>query len=289
MGSDDLAAELRAARRETLVRFAELPTEALTEPFAWGGAASDLRFGLGWLAEGDEGARTRMVDILQAVDHAITVAEQAMVLAGESRGRLLGLLVGLPAPLFEQPPAPGEWSARAALGHMIATDQRYAIAVRYAVERARTSSTGPLRPPDAALPSRTDPAASAGSMDEVLQRVLATGDAVTEELGLLPDNMLSAPTNWMSWDLDVRFRLHRFAAHAREHTVQVRKTLAALGFQQTEPQMLLGDAMVTRGALEALLLSMPEDLLDIVPPSGGPSIKAIALRVLDDERRLQAR
>src|SRR5207302_5281742 len=103
-------------------------------------------------------------------------------------------------------------------------------------------------------------------------------------LGAVPDALLDAPTNWMYWDLDVRFRLHRFAPHVREHVIQVRKTLDTLGFHQTEPQLLLADASAARAALATLLLCTPDHLLDAALPGGGGSIAdTIRARAADEQ------
>jgi hypothetical protein len=84
----------------------------------------------------------------------------------------------------------------------------------------------------------------------------------------------------------VRFRLHRFAAHDREHTIHLRKTLRALGMKQTETQMLLADAEAARGVLEALLFCTRTGLLEQTPSHGSATIAAIALESIDDERDL---
>ncbi len=125
-----------------------------------------------------------------------------------------------------------------------------------------------------------------GDWDDVLARLAAARDGVILGLASTPDALLGAPSNWMSWDLDVRFRLHRFAAHDREHTIQVRRTLAALGFVPNELQLLLADAEAARGTLEALLLCTPAALLDREPPGGGPAIAALVAESLEDERTI---
>ena len=50
--------------------------------------------------------------------------------------------------------------------------------------------------------------------------------------------------------VDVRFRLHRFAAHLVEHTQQVDKTLRALGQVQTDAQAYVRQISIIRGRHE---------------------------------------
>jgi hypothetical protein len=44
---------------------------------------------------------------------------------------------------------------------------------------------------------------------------------------------------WEGTELSLRFRLHRFDSHLRQHTVQVDKTLVQIGRPPTEAQRLL--------------------------------------------------
>ena len=48
------------------------------------------------------------------------------------------------------------------------------------------------------------------------------------------DAAMAAGTIWAGFEVDVRFRLHRWPSHFREHTIQIEKTLALLGHQPTE-------------------------------------------------------
>lgn len=292
-----LIAELRAARGETLRHYENLDPDALTKgqdregrpadiSQDWRGRPGDLRFRLNWLSEGDAAARVRVGETLQRLGHVPTVALQALIVLGEARGRLLGELVGLSLEQFEQPPAADEWSVRRTLGHIIATDQRYIIAVRFALERARSGGSGPLRPPDSSLPPREGEAQSIGTMQEVVGRLIAVRDDVVSTIAAVPDELLDAPTNWLRWNYDVRFRIHRFAAHDREHAIQLRKIRRAIGAFQTEPQLLLADAMASRGALEATLHAVPDALLERAPQPGGSTLAEIVGAVLADERDL---
>jgi uncharacterized damage-inducible protein DinB len=282
-----LIGSLRAARADTLSRFAHLGPERVEEPHDWRGAPTNLRFRLSWLSEGSETLRIRALGIGRELGRPrLTDAQHILTIAGETRGRLLGALIGIPDALFEREPADGEWSLRRVLGHVIATDERYRIAVEHAIERERNGGTGPLRPPDASLPPASGEAQSVGTPVELLRHLHATRDMVTERLLAMPDNQLSAPTVWVAWNVDVRFRLHRFVAHDREHCIQIRKTLDALGFVPSEAQLLLADAQAALGALEVTLAAIGDAYLDREPPSGEPSVAQLVAQVLADEREI---
>lgn len=251
--------ELRSVRRDTVRALAGLPPAALTRPTPWRGATADIRFLLLRLADDDLMRTVQLEAALTNAGHIPTEAHRILAAAVALRGRLIGSLAGLAPMQFDQGWDEGEWSVRRVLGHVIATDRRYLIQTQYAVQRARSGGEGPLRPPDSALPNRMGLPESEGTMDEVLARMAATHDEVIAALADLGSDDLDAPTNWMAWDLDVRFRLHRFAEHDREHLVQLRKTYAGVGFIPTEPQRILEEAGAARGALEALLVGVRED------------------------------
>lgn len=252
-------AELRALRRATVRALTGLDPAALTRSAPWRGAEADVRHLLLRLADDDLMRTVRLELALAAAGHVPTEAQRILAAAAALRGRLLGSLVGLSTEQFDRGWGNGEWSVRRVLGHLIATDRRYLVQTRHAIARARAGGTGPLRPPEGALPDRMGLPESEGTMDEVLERMLATHDECMAGLADLSPADLDAETNWVSWNLDVRFRLHRFAEHDREHLVQLRKTYAAVGFVPTEPQRILEEAEAARGALEALLIGVRDD------------------------------
>ncbi len=68
--------------------------------------------------------------------------------------------------------------------------------------------------------------------DELHQRILS-------ELADIDAAELDAPSLWWEgYGMPVRFRLHRFSSHLRQHTIQIEKTLAALGHSPSEVQRL---------------------------------------------------
>ncbi|MFN8556090.1 MAG: DinB family protein [Dehalococcoidia bacterium] len=229
-----------------------------------------MRFLLLRLGDDDLERSLRLAEALFDAGHRPTPAHRTLAAGRRLRGRLMGALVGLTAAQFDQGWGEDEWSVRRVAGHLIAVDRRYRIGARHAVERFRAGGVGPLRPPDAGMPERTGRAESEGTMAEVLAQLQEAHDEAMDGLANVAGAELEAPTNWASWDVDVRFRLQRFADHDREHLVQIRKTLAAIGFVPTEPQRLLEEAAAARGDLEARLVGVTED-------SAGAAAAAAAL------------
>ena len=102
----------------------------------------------------------------------------------------------------------------------------------------------------------------------------------------LQDAVLDAPTNWVSWDLDLRFRLHRFASHDREHAIQLQKARQALGLLQTETQLLLADAAVELESLVSVLMWLSDESLNHRPDDGSPTIADLVQEQIQEEAEL---
>jgi hypothetical protein len=137
-----------------------------------------------------------------------------LTLAQIAFGRLRGLLAALDDDLIDRAPSEGEWTVRETLVHAIGVERSY---------RANTQH---------ALVRRDD-----------------------EPLTLSADEVrMLQPSQWGPYEvphrIDVRFRLHRFASHIVEHTVQCEKTIAALGVTLNDPRAIVRSIGATRGAHE---------------------------------------
>jgi hypothetical protein len=129
-----------------------------------------------------------------------------------------------------------------------AQEGRYAVQTRYAVDRA---DTDPMRVADGTMPTPAQTNAT-GSIAEILARVAEARAETDRRLGDLPVAAMTRPTQWIQYDVDVRFRLHRFASHLIEHTVQCEKALAACGWRATEGRRIVRRLTALLGELEGL-------------------------------------
>ncbi len=89
-------------------------------------------------------------------------------------------------------------------------------------------------------------------VDAILVRVAEARAETNRRLGDIPPAAMTRPAIWVHYDIDVRFRLHRFAARVVEHTIQCEKTLDALGWRQTEARRIVRRIWSLVGELEGL-------------------------------------
>jgi hypothetical protein len=225
-----------------LARWGTLDEDALGRPWTFRGRQMDVRYALYRTLEDAHEVHVRV----SAGD--LPESRRILALAQRAFGSLRALLLGVPSAFLDKSPRAGEWSIREIVGHMTAVEQRYALQTKYAVDRA---DTDPIRIADSRLPALA-PSNLPGEIDALLARL---GEARVETdrwLGALPPAAMTRPTIWVGYEIDVRFRLHRFAAHIVEHTIQGEKTLLALGWRPTEGRQIVRRVAAAVAEIEGL-------------------------------------
>jgi hypothetical protein len=91
-----------------------------------------------------------------------------------------------------------------------------------------------------------------GAVGDVLGRIADARAETNRRLADVAPSAMMRPTVWVGVDVDVRFRLHRFAAHLVEHTIHCEKTLAGVGWRPTEGRRIVRQIWSTVGELEGL-------------------------------------
>jgi hypothetical protein len=225
-----------------LIGFAALDEEDLSRPWSWRDGRMDVRYALYRTLEDAQEAYVSV----SAGTHPDS--RRILALAQRAFGDLRGLLLGLPADLLDQSPRAGEWPVRETLRHMLVVERRYAIQTRYALERTESE---PVRIPDDRLPMPAQMDVS-GEIGAILARIGEARAETNRWLGEITPAAMTRPTVWAHYPIDVRFRLHRFAAHVAEHTIQCDKTLVALGYRQTEGRRIVRQVAAAIGEIEGL-------------------------------------
>lgn len=187
-------------------------------------------------------------------------------------GRLRGLLAGVDDDLLDRAPADGEWSLRQTLAHTIGVERSYRANTEFALARG---DADPLSlPADAVVRTaagehrrpRPDPADTSGSVLEIVEALARRRAETDAALADLSEAQLRRPSQWGAVNdssvIDVRFRLHRFASHIAEHTVQCETTVAQLGVPLTDARVIVRAIGAARGAHERRSPRATIDALD---------------------------
>jgi len=225
-----------------LAGFAALDEDALAQPWRWREGTLNVREALYRSLEDAQEA------CVSAAAGPHPESRRILAIAQRAFGDLRGLLTGLPTELLDRPPGAGEWPVRETLRHMFAVERRYAIQTLYAVERTDADH---IRIADDRLPTAAQMDAG-GEVGAILARIGQARAETNERLGNLPPAALTRQSRWIDYEIDVRFRLHRFAAHIAEHTIQCEKALSALGWRQTEGRRIVRRLAAAIGEVEGL-------------------------------------
>jgi hypothetical protein len=225
-----------------LTGFAGLDAGALKRSWSYRDKAMSVRYALYRTLEDAQEA------LVEVAARPHSESRRILALAQQAFGDLRGLVLGLTDDLLERAPCEGEWSVGDVLRHVLSVEQRYAIQTRWAVERGDHE---PIRIPADRLPS-TESAPITGGVAELLAALVSARAETNRTLGNVAPNAMTRPTQWVHYDTDVRFRLHRFGAHIAEHTVQCEKTLAVLGYPVAEGRRIVRRLTAALGAIEGL-------------------------------------
>ena len=247
-------------RRAALAKLQSLDDTHFADLVDWRDGRVEFRYLLYRLAEADDELRVNLAEPIRELGWSPSTAQRILAQTFETRGAFLAPLSGLPNDRIDTEPEPGEWSVRQILDHCINVEERYSLQTAYAVERLHTDQELPLRIPDDRLPPAVAAVPTPGNLTDVRRRLSEVSAGVITSLSGLTEEELHAATGWGSMAVDVRFRLHRFAAHEREHTTQLQRTVHQIHPERSETHIVLGHAQRARGLLLAALFGIPEDL-----------------------------
>ncbi len=279
----ELMAKMRAVRRAGAAPLRSL-TEDQLATHVGPDRSDDVRAVLLRLASGDDRRCVVLADVFAVLGWRPTEAQRILAHLAHTRAQLRAALLGLSDGLLDAEPAPGEWSVRQALRHIVNNERRFALDAAYALERLRGGGSLPVERAD----EGRGPGTLGPDLPGTLGDVIGTLDAVREDVvGTtvgLNDDGLAAPTTWGGREVNIGFMLYRRAMHERQHLVQIRKTLQRIGFQRTEVLLLLGQAAIARGQLEGMLVGVPDEVLGREPSADLPSIEGLQTEAMTEEK-----
>lgn len=144
---------------------------------------------------------------------------------------------------LDRAPADGEWPLRDVLEHMLGAEHGFLAVHRFALTRHRAGTYAEQTEAEwkaFRAPYAMPEGAVAGAVASIREAFFRQHDRVLRELADITDAELELPARfWETEDLPLRFRLHRLEEHLRQHTVQLDKTLVAIGRPPTEAHRLV--------------------------------------------------
>jgi len=176
---------------------------------------------------------------------------------------LQAAIFGLSKEDADKVPAEGEWQVSRVYAHILSAEINFTIAVRYALEKHRAGIWTPERM------SGEDENRLAGMSEEEYQTLLRSPlegmlayhrsfhPAIIEGFSKITDQELDLPsTFWEGTRFPIRHRLHRYEAHYAQHTIQIDKTLIAIGQAPTESKRLIRKVYAALAEAEGAMIGI---------------------------------
>lgn len=245
----------------------DIPDQVLERSWVWGEYDSEgVRFSFFRTYEELQELSVKLESIRNESGLPLTPAQKILGFYHAAYTDLQAATLGLNSSDEDREIIPGEWSIRRVLSHIIGADLNFFVSVKFALERHRQGLDHPNEIPDEdwdRIGEHTDDSYNdlkASSFDNLSQYHSALHTRILSEFGDISDEELKLPsTFWETKILSVRFRLHRFESHMRQHTIQIDKIMAALGHPKNEAKRLL--RMVYRGLASAEAVSIGTEIV----------------------------
>jgi hypothetical protein len=160
---------------------------------------------------------------------------------------MTGVLAAVRSEDLDRAPAEGEWPVRDVCDHMLGAEYGFLRVCRIALERHRAGKTNEPTEDEwktASAPYLKDRDAATGSLPSADVGGIRDAFATIHirdlrELGDITDAELEKPAWFWDGPMPIRFRLHRFEEHLRQHAIQLDKTLVGIGRGPTEAHRLV--------------------------------------------------
>ena len=227
---------------------------------------ADLDRTYAWEEYGDDGLRFALITAHHLLRETTATVSAARLGAGkpfteaqrilaqvhEAYRDLTGALAGTSDAELDAAPPDEQWPLREVLKHMLGAEYAFLAAVLTALDAARSGR--PSEPDEAAFKTHRKPGEDpSGSRADALNALYRSHVTVLRELDGVTDTELATPSwFWEDKGYSVRFRMHRFEEHVRQHTIQVDKTLVALGHPPTEAERLVRNLYNALAGLESV-------------------------------------
>lgn len=154
---------------------------------------------------------------------------------------LTGALAGVADVELDREPAEGEWPLRDVIEHLMGAELGFLLQIEWAIARRESGEAFPVpMPREGEALRRYNEIDVSGSLADIVARYTALHQQVIDYCAPLTDADLDTPSIWWEeYPIPVRFRMQRWDAHLREHTIQVDKTLAGIGHPPSEAERLI--------------------------------------------------
>lgn len=226
-----------------------------------------------WKDHDEEGIRFACFVTLQELRHlAVTLAAihashhptPAQHILSQYHAAYMDLqaaVLGLSDKDAEKIPSEGEWPVRKVYAHILGAEINFTIVIRYALEKHRAGNWTPENISDeddsrlAGMSEAEYHALTNSSLSSMLAYHHDLHATILDKFSSITNAELDLPsTFWEETRFPIQHRLHRYEAHFVQHTIQIDKTLVAIGQAPTEAKRLVRKIYLALAEAEGQML-----------------------------------
>jgi hypothetical protein len=240
--------ELTAAVEKFAATMCDIPDYDLDTSWQWKGHDEGIRFSffvtlleLRQLAVKMGSERTTGVKLprLTSAQHILAQYHSAFM-------DLQASLAGISAKQSLLTPGKKEWSVRTIYSHILSGDMNFAAVIRFALGNHRAGKWLPNPIPDKeytrlmGIKQKEFDTLLKSSLSKLVSYHRKLHPQILREFSVISNDELALPAAfWEETRFHIGYRLHRFEAHTRQHTIQIDKVLASTGNGPTESKRLI--------------------------------------------------
>lgn len=202
----------------------------------------------------------RILVARQAAGRPLTRTQYALLDHRRAFRDMQVLLVGQPEALTDAIPAPEEWNLRSIVVHMHDVERYFYASINNAL--AGRDEHEPTEAEVAEWADEPEQLPADGELSGLLSDYEQLHWRIVERMAQLSDEETLRPSAlWESAPRPILFRMERWAAHLREHTNQLEKSLRWLDAPPTESRMLARQTYAALAEVEGLCIGA-EDVIE---------------------------
>jgi hypothetical protein len=259
--------ELTASVEKLASTIINLSDAKLDTPWHWKGHDEGVRFALFVTL-----LELRQLTIKLATERAaglklppINNAQRILAQYHSAYMDLQASIAGLSPKKATQLPSKKDWSIQQVYTHILEAELSFTAVVRYALENHRAGKWLPVSIPEKEFPRlyRLKEKAFSQLMKSSLKNMVAFhkefhSKILYEFAGISNEELTLPATFWEETRFHIGYRLLRFEAHSRQHTIQIDKSLNLIGCGPTEAKRIVRMLYSALADLDSTLISPME-------------------------------
>lgn len=237
----------------------------LSQPYAWRKHGEGVRLALLGTAHELRDLAIQLSQERAQTGKPVTAVQRVLAQNHVGFRDLQAVLLGVTEEDYDREPAPGEWSLRDVLGHIVGAERWFCSLAHSGLTYKQDNETPPPLPddaPDALLGPYAlfHDLREGGSLAEMMAYYSQMHLRSWELFAAVTDEELAAPSPlwWESETYTIQYRLHRFEAHLRQHLIQAEKVVDQIGKPPTEARRLLRLVYNALAEAEGLTIGAPD-------------------------------